>query len=186
MSLMDNLKKLTQPYGDGDEFYEGAEGEYAPQEPAEMSPAQREFEATFLEEGAEQPVQQQPKKPIKLPGTSGIFGNHGSGEARPQAPKPSKPSRKGNAPDQTVFRFLPKNFDEAGELVNYLDQGRSLIMSLEEIPAETARRLLDFMSGIAFAMNGKINPVSAKTYFITPENVDLLDAQASSESGDLQ
>ena len=52
-------------------------------------------------------------------------------------------------------------------------------MSLEEIPSETARRLLDFMSGIAFAMNGKITPVSAKTYFITPENVDLLDAQSS-------
>jgi cell division inhibitor SepF len=52
-------------------------------------------------------------------------------------------------------------------------------MSLEEIPSDTARRLLDFMSGIAFAMNGKITPVSAKTYFITPENVDLLDAQAS-------
>ena len=55
-------------------------------------------------------------------------------------------------------------------------------MSLEEIPSETARRLLDFMSGIAYALNGKITPVSAKTYFITPENVDLLDAQ--SPSGD--
>ena len=53
-------------------------------------------------------------------------------------------------------------------------------MSLEEIPSDTARRLLDFMSGIAFAVNGKITPVSAKTYFITPENVDLLDAQNSS------
>lgn len=53
-------------------------------------------------------------------------------------------------------------------------------MSLEEIPSETARRLLDFMSGIAFALNGKITPVSAKTYFITPENVDLLDAQSPS------
>jgi FtsZ-interacting cell division protein YlmF len=36
------------------------------------------------------------------------------------------------------------------------------------------------MSGIAFALNGKITPVSAKTYFITPENVDLLDAQSPS------
>ena len=53
-------------------------------------------------------------------------------------------------------------------------------MSLEDIPSDTARRLLDFMSGIAFAVNGKITPVSAKTYFITPENVDLLDAQNSS------
>ena len=64
--------------------------------------------------------------------------------------------------------------------MSFLEQGKSLIMSLEDIPSETARRLLDFMSGIAFALNGKITPVSAKTYFITPENVDLLDAQSSS------
>ena len=76
-----------------------------------------------------------------------------------------------------MIRFNPKDFDEAGELVSYLEQGRSLIMSLEELPGDSARRLLDFMSGIAFALNGKITPVSAKTYFVTPENVDLLDAQ---------
>ena len=40
-----------------------------------------------------------------------------------------------------------------------------------------ARRLLDFLSGIAFALQGKITPVSAKTYFITPPNVDILGTQ---------
>jgi FtsZ-interacting cell division protein YlmF len=40
---------------------------------------------------------------------------------------------------------------------------------------ETARRLLDFISGITFALNGKITPVAAKAYFITPENVNLID-----------
>jgi cell division inhibitor SepF len=106
-----------------------------------------------------------------------------SSEPRTSA-KPAKAGRGRGAPasDQSVIRFNPRNFDEAGELVSFLEQGRSLIMSLEEIPSETARRLLDFMSGIAYALNGKITPVSAKTYFITPENVDLLDAQ--SPSGD--
>ena len=50
-------------------------------------------------------------------------------------------------------------------------------MTLEGLPGDTARRLLDFISGIAYALQGKITPVSAKTYFVTPQNVDILGAQ---------
>ena len=50
-------------------------------------------------------------------------------------------------------------------------------MTLEGVQGDMARRLLDFLSGIAFALQGKITPVSAKTYFITPQNVDILGAQ---------
>lgn len=183
MGLMNNLKKLTQPYGDEDDFFEGADGAYAPQE-ASVSSAQMEFESAFAEEPATAPEPAKKASKYSSGTGAGFFGGHG--EAR--SPAPRQPKARGRnsvssfSADQQVIRFIPKNFDEAGELVNFLEQGRSLIMSLEEIPSETARRLLDFMSGIAFAMNGKINPVSAKTYFITPENVDLLDAQSSSGS----
>ena len=61
--------------------------------------------------------------------------------------------------------------------MGYLQQNLTVVMTLENVPAETARRLLDFLSGIAFALDGKITPVSAKTYFITPQNVDILGAQ---------
>ena len=176
MGLMDNLRKLTQPYGDEDDFFEGADGAFTPQEAVPASDAQLNFENSFAEEPAAAP---EPAKKAPKPAGGGLFGNRG--EAR--APKTAKAGRGRNnavSSDQSVVRFNPRSFDEAGELVNFLEQGKSLIMSLEEIPSETARRLLDFMSGIAFALNGKITPVSAKTYFITPENVDLLDAQSSS------
>ena len=177
MGLMDNLRKLTQPYGDEDDYFEGADGDFAPQDPPPAEDAQMEFEASFAEDPSVAP------EPAKKPRLGGGFFS-GRSEARaPSRPaaKPARQSRRNNAfsSDQSVVRFNPRNFDDAGDLVSFLDQGRSLIMSLEEIPSETARRLLDFMSGIAFAMNGKITPVSAKTYFITPETVDLLDAQGS-------
>lgn len=177
MGFMDNLRKLTQPYGDEDDYYEGAEGAYAPQETENLNDAQLEFESSFAEEPSATP--EPAAKPVKQPRAGGLFGNRGEGRT---SSKPQKLGRGRNAGggDQSVIRFNPRTFDEAGELVSYLEQGRSLIMSLEEIPSDTARRLLDFMSGIAFAVNGKITPVSAKTYFITPENVDLLDAQNSS------
>ena len=63
-------------------------------------------------------------------------------------------------------------------------RSRSVVMTLEGLPTENARRLLDFMSGIAFALEGKITPISAKTYFVTPQNVNVLGAQdEGSESG---
>ena len=79
--------------------------------------------------------------------------------------------------DTSVILFSPKSFDEAGELVNYLNQNLTVVMTLEGLQGDMARRLLDFLSGIAFALQGKITPVSAKTYFITPSNVDILGAQ---------
>ncbi|MBQ1575899.1 MAG: cell division protein SepF, partial [Oscillospiraceae bacterium] len=77
-----------------------------------------------------------------------------------------------------VILFNPKTFDEAGELVGHMLQSRSVVMTLEGVPTENARRLLDFMSGIAFALQGKITPISAKTYFVTPQNVDVVGAQS--------
>ena len=59
-------------------------------------------------------------------------------------------------------------------------------MTLEGLPTDTARRLLDFLSGITFAMQGKITPVSGKTYFITPQNVDILASQPSQPESDEQ
>ena len=179
MGLLDNLRKLTQPYGEEDDFFEGADDAFVPQPQDAADDAQLEFENSFAEEPAGTP--EPARKPSKPPRSGGLFSR--SSEPRASA-KPAKAGRGRGTPasDQSVIRFNPRNFDEAGELVSFLEQGRSLIMSLEEIPSETARRLLDFMSGIAYALNGKITPVSAKTYFITPENVDLLDAQ--SPSGD--
>ena len=82
--------------------------------------------------------------------------------------------------------FNPRTFDEAGELVNYLNQGHSLVMTLEGLPTDNARRLLDFLSGITFALQGKITPVSAKTYFVTPQNVDILGPQTEQPESDGQ
>lgn len=174
MGFMDNLRKLTQPYGEEDDFFEGADDAFVPQQPENVSEAQLEFESSFAEEPAGAPEPE--KKPAKAPRSGGLFGRNS--ESRSSS-RPAKSGRgRSSVPaDQSVVRFNPRSFDEAGELVGFLEQGRSLIMSLEEIPSDMARRLLDFMSGIAYALNGKITPVSAKTYFITPENVDLLDAQ---------
>ena len=181
MGFMDGLKKLTQPYDDDEDFFEGADPSLRPQPKSEqkgpVSAAQMAFENAFADPGGSPaPAEEaQPKKPAESSG-GGIFGGFkkaGQSGARPRRERTMNFGGK----DTSVILFSPKTFDEAGELVNYLQQDMTCVMTLESVQAETARRLLDFLSGIAFALGGKITPVSAKTYFITPQNVDILGTQ---------
>ena len=181
MGFMDELKKLTKPYDDEeDDFFEGAD--QSQKSAAAVSPAQAEFERTFGEEPSTPP--EPASKPAKPASEGGLFGAL-TGK-RPVRPKTAQRERTVNfgGSDQQVILFSPHTFDEAGELVNYLYQGRSLVMTLEGLPTDKARRLLDFLSGITFALQGKIPPVSAKTYFIPPQNVDIVGAQAEQPETD--
>ncbi|MBR6352843.1 MAG: cell division protein SepF [Oscillospiraceae bacterium] len=178
MGFMDGLKKLTQPYDDDDDFFEGADLNFKPQPKEEqkstVSAVQLAFENAFADSSAAPAPAEDPQNSAKAQGESGgIFGGlkkGGKGRGR-------SGSVNFGGKDASVLLFSPKSFDEAGELVNYLNQELSCVMTLEGVQPETARRLLDFLSGIAFALGGKITPVSAKTYFITPQNVDILGAQ---------
>lgn len=176
---MDKIKTLTQPYDDDDDFFEGAD--LSTQKPAvpPANAAQMEFEDSFAASAGTSPAPAPaPEKNDSAASTPGLFGSLGMKKEKASF----KPAARFRAPEQQgadgqVILFSPKNFDEAGELVNYLMQGRSVVMTLEGLPNETARRLLDFLSGVTFALQGKITPVSAKTYFVSPQNVDLLNAQ---------
>ncbi len=177
MGFMDELRKLTQPYDDEDDFFEGAETNLRPQ--AQPSAAQIQFENAFGEEtGAKPEPESAPKeaapKPASAP-SGGLFG--GFGFKKGAKAKRERVVEFGGS-EQQVILFNPKTFDEAGELVSHLSQGRSVVMTLEGVPTDNARRLLDFLSGITFALNGRITPISAKTYFVTPQNVDVLGSQA--------
>ena len=185
MGFMDGLKKLTQPYDDDEDFFEGADPSLRPQpkpeQKAAVSAAQMAFENAFADPGGTPaPAEEaQPKKPAESSG--GIFGGFKKA-AQPGAKPRRERTMNFGGKDTSVILFSPKTFDEAGELVSYLQQDMTCVMTLESVPADTARRLLDFLSGIAFALGGKITPVSAKTYFITPQNVDILGMQPQQQT----
>ena len=180
MGFMDGLKKLTQPYDDEEDFFEGADQSFRPQPKAEQKPpvsaAQMAFENAFADNGSPAPAPAE-EAPAKKPAESGgIFGGFKKAAQATAKPRRERTVNFGGK-DTSVILFSPKTFDEAGELVSYLQQDMTCVMTLESVPADVARRLLDFLSGIAFALGGKITPVSAKTYFITPQNVDILGTQ---------
>ena len=185
MGFMDELRKLTQPYDDEDDFFPDSDDNL--RESVQPSEAQTIFENTFIPESGGKPEPaNSPKTAAKAQNEGGgIFGSRGSKKAgRPKAHKERKVEWEGK--ETQVILFNPKTFDEAGDLVNQLNQGRSVVMTLEGVPTENARRLLDFLSGIAYALQGKITPISAKTYFVTPQNVDIVGAQSEQPESDGQ
>ena len=73
-----------------------------------------------------------------------------------------------------VVLVKPDRFENAAEIADHLREMRTVVLNLEQTNKEIARRLLDFLSGVAYANEGKIKKVALSTYIITPYNVDIL------------
>ena len=73
-----------------------------------------------------------------------------------------------------VVLVKPDRFEAASEIADHLREKRTVVLNLESTNKDIARRLLDFLSGVAYANEGKIKKVAISTYIITPYNVDIL------------
>ena len=73
-----------------------------------------------------------------------------------------------------VVLVKPERFENASEIADHLREKRTVVLNLESTNKDIARRLIDFVSGVAYAGDGKIKKVSANTYIITPYSVDLM------------
>ena len=73
-----------------------------------------------------------------------------------------------------VVLVKPDRFENAAEIADHLREKRTVVLNLESTNKDVARRLLDFLSGVAYAGDGKIKKVSTNTYIITPYSVDLM------------
>ena len=73
-----------------------------------------------------------------------------------------------------VVLVKPERFEDASTIADHLNNKRTVVLNLESTNKDIARRLIDFLSGVAYAGDGKIKKVSANTYIITPYSVDLM------------
>lgn len=72
-----------------------------------------------------------------------------------------------------VVLVKPERFEAASEIADHLKEKRTVVVNLESTHKDIARRLIDFLSGVAYAGEGKIKKVAANTYIITPYSVDI-------------
>ena len=73
-----------------------------------------------------------------------------------------------------VVLVKPERFENASEIADHLKEKRTVVLNLESTHKDVARRLIDFLSGVAYAGEGKIKKVAANTYIITPYSVDIM------------
>lgn len=73
-----------------------------------------------------------------------------------------------------VVLSKPEKFDEVSGIADNLNEKRTVVLNLESVNKETARRLIDFLSGVAYANNGQLKRVANSTFIITPYNVDVM------------
>ncbi len=154
MGFFDEIKKLTRPYDDEDDgFIDEAEAAAEPVIERRSNP--------FAGFGAESPA-----APAQTPAPQR------SNYRREGRVVSINGGASGNGQMQVVL-IKPERFDTAAEIADHLRAKHAVVMNLETTPKDVARRLIDFLSGVAYAQDGKIKKVAANTYIITPYNVDL-------------
>ena len=167
MGLMDELRRLARPYEDEDDY--------------------EEFDEEELEEEEEE-------EPVRRGGFSG-FRRAPREEEPAQEPRPTRATRERtytprgsyassrpgdkvvniNATTQLqVILVKPEKFENASDIADHLREKHTVVLNLESTQKDVARRLIDFLSGVAYAQEGKIKRISAATYIITPYNVDII------------
>ena len=65
----------------------------------------------------------------------------------------------------------PDTFVNSRQIADHLLNNRTVVLNLEATNKETARRILDFLSGVAYSIGGQLKRVANNTFVITPDNV---------------
>ena len=73
-----------------------------------------------------------------------------------------------------VVLVKPERFEAASAIADQLNAKHTVVLNLESTGKEISRRLIDFLSGVAYANNGQIKRVATSTFIITPYNVDIM------------
>ena len=88
-------------------------------------------------------------------------------DSRPQIEAVPNPS------SVRVHLILPRSFNDAQQIADRFKQGMPVILNLQSADAELSKRLIDFTSGLTYALNGGMQRVADKVFLLTPRNVEV-------------
>jgi cell division inhibitor SepF len=73
-----------------------------------------------------------------------------------------------------VVVVSPDSFDEAKDIAEHLKAKKPVVINLEGVEREVARRIVDFLSGAVFSLDGNIQKISSGIFLIAPYNVGIM------------
>ena len=146
MGFMDELKKLAKPY------------------------AEEEDDFDDFDDGLDEPRTSNDSTKNASAFSYDDLGIGSSGSDR----KSSKVVNIHTTAQMQVVLVKPDRFESVSEIADHLRDKHAVVLNLESTNKDVARRLVDFLSGCAYALDGKIKKVAISTYIITPFNVDIV------------
>ena len=166
MSFWDNVKKFAQPYADDDYEDYDEDDDYVDEydEPAEAPAPRREKRraapAPVMEEEEDDfgfapvPVAAAPTAPAT--GFSGQILNMGASNK------------------QEVVLFRPGSFNDTSKAADDLRNRKAVIVNMENVDKAMARRVVDFLSGCVYALDGDVKKIAQSAYLFCPHNMDIV------------
>ena len=174
MSFWDNVKKFAQPYAE-DDYEDYDEDDYGDDydEPAEPRRAPRR--STPAPAPSSMPLMDEEED-------EDAFGF----TAAPAAPVTPAPSTGFNGSvvnrtvgnKQEVVLFRPGNFNDTSKAADDLRNRKAVIVNMENVDKAMARRVVDFLSGCVYALDGDVKKIAQSAYLFCPHNMEI--------SGDLE
>ena len=144
MSLMDELRRLARPYEDEEDYEEDFE-----------------LEEPFVETKEERKTRGRKREEDDM-------------ERDYADTSRDKVVNINTTTQLQVVLVKPEKFQDASAIADHLRDKRTVVLNLESANKDVACRMVDFLSGAAYAQEGKIKKVAVATYIITPYNVDII------------
>lgn len=183
MSIWDNVKKFAQPYSDDeyddyddyDDDFEEVEAEpvrRAPRKPA-ARPARAPRRMPALEREPE-PIEDETDEDDYDSAFNSVPKAAPAPAAAPAAAPASFPGKvvsMNRGSQQEIVRFHPNSFQDSRRAAKDLVSSKAVIVNLENLDKDSARRMVDFLSGVVFAMDGDVQKIAQSAYVFCPPNV---------------
>ena len=148
MSFWENVKKFAQPYDDEYDDYDEDEAEGYEEETEERPARARRTPAFSISADSDTPASES---------RSGFSGQVVSMNNK-----------------QEVVLFHPVTFNDTSKAADDLRARKAVIVNMENVDRAMARRVVDFLSGCAYAVDGKVKKVAQSTYLFCPHNMDVV------------
>ena len=165
MSFWDNVKKFAQPYADDDYDDYDEEEDFADdyEEPAEAPAPRRE-----KRRAAPAPVMEEEEDDF------GFAPAPVSAPATPSTGFSGQILNMSASNKQEVVLFRPGTFNDTSKAADDLRNRKAVIVNMENVDKAMARRVVDFLSGCVYALDGDVKKIAQSAYLFCPHNMDIV------------
>ena len=178
MSFWDNVKKFAQPYSDDeyddyDEDDDYLDDDY--EEPA--APARRPSRRAAAPAPAPAPVMEEEEEEEDEFGFSPVAPATTTSVAAPASTGFSGQilgGRNASVNKQEVVLFRPGSFNDTSKAADDLRSRKAVIVNMENVDKAMARRVVDFLSGCVYALDGDVKKIAQSAYLFCPHNMDIV------------